>query len=336
MKPYIFKIFLVLALGLFILSSIGICSSSSSSSGSSGSNIYDSLSDSVKAKIKLGDIIYGDGNSVTGHVGIVIGINENAITIREAMPNVGVADIDLKDFLGRDYKRVLIFNVTKDEQKAKAAAEVAKNIKGVYLNPNNEVNFFTLSEFPTCSVWCDDSRWYCSKLVFKAYERVGVTLCPYERICVTPAGIYNMHNSVVAYWDGEWKAGSSAPSKLSDNLGSINCYYKVLYCGCHCTNAGVPDWTGKWGSTFGDMDLKQNGAVVTGTYRDGAKREGWITDGRAYNDQHNTYLTGNWNEKGRSGPFTFVLGSEGKTFTGEWKYGNHLSWAPGIWNGWRN
>jgi hypothetical protein len=335
MKQKILKILLVLVLGMLISTSIGISSSSSSSSSSGGPNPYDSLSDSDKAKIKVGYIIYGDGNKndVTGHVGIITGNDGKTITVREAMPHVGVTDIDLRDFLSRGYKRILIFNVTNDEQKANGAAEEAKKINGVYLNPQSTVNVF---EFPTCSVWCDDSRWYCSKLVFKAYERAGVTLCPYERICVTPAGIYNMHNSVVAYWEDGWKPENSAPSTLSDNLGNLNCYYKVLYCGCHCTSAGVPDWSGNWGSSFGNMNLQQNGDVVTGTYTDGIKREGWITDGRAHNDEYNTYLTGNWNEKGRSGPFEFKLNSDGKGFTGTWKYGNHLTWAPGIWNGWRN
>ena len=335
MRLRILNILILLILGM---STIGSCSSSSSSAtcDGDGSNaqIWGKLDAQWKKDYRIGDILYGDGNpgDKSGHVGIIIKkITDENLIVREAMPGKGVQDIRIQDFLGRCYKRIFILRATENEQIAKKAAQEAMNMKGVYLNSENEVHVF---QYPTCAAWCDDSRWYCSKLVFKAYERAGIILCPYERICVTPAGIFNSAK-VVAYWEGTWRALAQAPKTISDILGTNHCYYKSTYCGCHCSNTGVPGWNGNWGSSFGNMKLQQQGSTVTGTYKQGF-REGWITNCIAYNSGTNTYLSGNWNEKGKSGPFWFKLSDDGKLFWGEWKYGNRLNWAPGKWDGWRN
>src|SRR3990172_8545220 len=89
-------------------------------------------------------------------------------------------------------------------------------------------------------------------------------------------------------------------------------------------------WSGTWSSNFNEMKLTQTGNHVEGTY--------------AYDDGHLTgtvsgnVLKGRWDEApsrkgGDAGPFTFTMGSTGRSFTGTWRHESNPSEALGSWNG---
>jgi hypothetical protein len=93
----------------------------------------------------------------------------------------------------------------------------------------------------------------------------------------------------------------------------------------------VLPWTGVWESgQWGRMELKQSGNTVTGTYTwDEGKIQGTVSD---------NILRGMWSESPSysppddAGDFEFTLSSDGKSFSGQWRYGSDGDW-DGDWNG---
>src|SRR5688572_18257800 len=86
----------------------------------------------------------------------------------------------------------------------------------------------------------------------------------------------------------------------------------------------MPDFSGRWFTTYGTMELSQDGARVTGSYDYQGQRssiEGEIRDGRF----HFTYR-----EPAVTGEGWFELASHGK-FTGQWRPQDGASWAS--WTG---
>ena len=89
------------------------------------------------------------------------------------------------------------------------------------------------------------------------------------------------------------------------------------------------DWSGTWSTTYGMMHLTQTGNQVTGTY--------------AYNNGHivgtvsGNVLTGTWSEAptysppDHAGDVQFTISSDGKTFSGHWRYDSSGSWTN--WTG---
>lgn len=92
---------------------------------------------------------------------------------------------------------------------------------------------------------------------------------------------------------------------------------------------GTYSWTGEWETSWGDMTLNQNGTKVTGTYTfDSGKIEGTVSG---------NVLTGTWSESPSyapprdAGEVEFVMSTDGKSFTGKWRYGSEGNW--GNWEG---
>jgi hypothetical protein len=86
-------------------------------------------------------------------------------------------------------------------------------------------------------------------------------------------------------------------------------------------------FTGKWDTNWGEMNLSQVGNTLTGSYDyDGGKLAGTI-DG--------TTATGTWSEAPSyqppfdAGDFTFTLSADGKIITGQWRYGS-CDWESDI------
>ncbi|MEN6324885.1 MAG: stalk domain-containing protein [Syntrophomonas sp.] len=70
-------------------------------------------------------------------------------------------------------------------------------------------------------------------------------------------------------------------------------------------------WAGSWQTSFGILNLTQNGDQVTGTYPDGTLT-GTASD---------KALTGSFAEiNSYTGSFTFTMSADGKAFTGTWRY----------------
>jgi hypothetical protein len=89
-------------------------------------------------------------------------------------------------------------------------------------------------------------------------------------------------------------------------------------------------WTGSWDSSWGVMELTQNGDKVTGTYpHDTGKITGTVSG--------NT-LTGTWSESPSysppkdAGDFVITLAGDGESFTGNWRYGSGTGKWDGTWN----
>jgi hypothetical protein len=95
----------------------------------------------------------------------------------------------------------------------------------------------------------------------------------------------------------------------------------------------LANWTGTWScGTWGKLTLTQSGSKVTGTYTyKQGKFEGYATG--------NT-LIGIWSEEptykepDHAGDTQFNMAADGKSFTGNWRYGPTGTWT-GTWNGQR-
>lgn len=89
-------------------------------------------------------------------------------------------------------------------------------------------------------------------------------------------------------------------------------------------------WNGNWQTKWGKMKITQNRNQITGTYEhDNGKIKGVISGNK---------MTGTWSEGPTylppydSGEFEMILSSDGKSFTGKWRYGKTGKWEEG-WNG---
>lgn len=90
------------------------------------------------------------------------------------------------------------------------------------------------------------------------------------------------------------------------------------------------DWSGTWSTTYGMMHLTQTGNQVTGTYTH--------DNGHIVGTVSGNVLTGTWSEAptytapANAGDFQFTISSDGKTFSGGWRYGSSGSWTMN-WTG---
>ena len=98
----------------------------------------------------------------------------------------------------------------------------------------------------------------------------------------------------------------------------------------NCASAPTGGWSGTWSTTYGMMHLTQIGNQVTGTYEH--------SNGHIVGTVSGNVLTGTWSEgptympPDNAGDFQFTISSDGKTFSGGWRYGSSGSWTMN-WNG---
>lgn len=172
---------------------IGICSSSSGDYWQDPTNKQKEWAKDAQSYAKVGDVIYGEKNdATTGHVGIVINTDQG-LQIREAMPKGGVQTNAFEKWFAH-WNWIGLVRITDDGTVAQKAADYAKNANGAY----------TYS-YGSCECWCDDAKWYCSELVFKAYKSTGLTIAYPEWVYVTPATIYNRaENTHIRQWFWNW------------------------------------------------------------------------------------------------------------------------------------
>ena len=173
--------------------------------------------DQLKLLICPGDIIYGNqDNQFPGHIAIIVSDN-NDLVVREAYPvPQGVDNISLKDFCecrgyhtqfkkhkkSEQYDNIKILRVDCTKELAEMAAEQAKKLNGSYdwSYLSDIIPFFiSLAVAPLVTIpaiivaaisaidlknkWKSDKLWYCSKLVYKTYRKVGFDLCPKRGKC---------------------------------------------------------------------------------------------------------------------------------------------------------
>lgn len=93
---------------------------------------------------------------------------------------------------------------------------------------------------------------------------------------------------------------------------------------------GRADFSGRWRTTYGAMDLNQSGDRVTGRYSyRGGRIEGRVTGGA---------LVGRWSQDPdhkppfNAGRIEFRLGPDGRSWTGRWRTGEDGDWQEG-WSG---
>jgi hypothetical protein len=97
-----------------------------------------------------------------------------------------------------------------------------------------------------------------------------------------------------------------------------------------CASAPGGIWSGTWETTYGTMTLTQTGNQVSGNYE---HSNGHITGTVSGN-----VLTGTWSEAptyappDNAGDVQLTISSDGKTFTGGWRYGSSGSWTMN-WTG---
>ncbi|MEQ8173966.1 MAG: stalk domain-containing protein [Syntrophomonadaceae bacterium] len=94
----------------------------------------------------------------------------------------------------------------------------------------------------------------------------------------------------------------------------------------------LSSWTGTWTTNWGKMVLTQSGNLVSGNYEyDSGKITGTVVDG---------ILSGTWSESpsysppGDAGDIIFTMNSDGKSFSGQWRYGSEGSYS--TWTGTRD
>jgi hypothetical protein len=90
-------------------------------------------------------------------------------------------------------------------------------------------------------------------------------------------------------------------------------------------------WSGTWDTEFGRMTLTQSGSSVEGTYT--------YDDGHLTGTVSGNVLNGRWDEAPTrtgpddAGPLQFTLSSDGRSFTGTWRYDGDDPSVVRLWNG---
>lgn len=127
---------------------------------------------------------------------------------------------------------------------------------------------------------------------------------------------------------GNWSAWTGTKSATIAPLVTIENPEPIIE-----VAAPVTSWTGTWTTEWGDVLLAQEGNKVTGTYpHDTGKINGTNDNGK---------LTGLWSESptyagpSDAGDIEWIMGVDGKTFTGNWRYGSEGTAWSGNWNGTR-
>jgi hypothetical protein len=129
-----------------------------------------------------------------------------------------------------------------------------------------------------------------------------------------------------------WQLGASGtywerihvytPNEMASNQASftLSCQLLLLL---------TSDWSGTWSTTYGMMHLTQTGNQVTGTYD--------YNNGHIVGTVSGNVLTGTWSEAptyslpNHAGDIQFTISSDGKTFSGHWRYDSSGSWTN--WTG---
>lgn len=101
----------------------------------------------------------------------------------------------------------------------------------------------------------------------------------------------------------------------------------------HLSYPGECSWTGVWDTNFGDMELVQEGSLVTGTYTHDQGRISGTVSGNT--------LTGTWSEAPSYSPSTdaggvqLIISEDCTSFRGSWRYGQDKTTWDGDWTGTR-
>lgn len=101
----------------------------------------------------------------------------------------------------------------------------------------------------------------------------------------------------------------------------------------HLSYPGECSWTGVWKTTFGDMELVQEGSRVTGSYTHDQGRISGTVSGNT--------LTGTWSEapsytpSNDAGGVQMVMAEGCTSFRGSWRYGHDKTSWDGDWTGTR-
>lgn len=91
------------------------------------------------------------------------------------------------------------------------------------------------------------------------------------------------------------------------------------------TQQSYADFSGTWYTTWGQVNLEQNGNQVSGTYE--------YSNGEIEGTVRGNTLEFEWREDtGTYGTGYFVMRADGKGFDGEWKYHDSFGWE-GSWSG---
>jgi hypothetical protein len=172
---------------------IGICSGGAYDGDNTNKYNANKWGSDARNLARVGDIVYGQKTDADlGHVGIVIN-TDRGLQIREAMPSGGVQTTPFEKWFAH-WNWIALLRPTDNPEIARRAAEYAANANGAYT-----------FNYASCTDWCDDYRWYCSELVWKAYKSAGVTLAQPISVYVTPATVYNsLRNQHVSQWYWNW------------------------------------------------------------------------------------------------------------------------------------
>lgn len=99
--------------------------------------------------------------------------------------------------------------------------------------------------------------------------------------------------------------------------------------GSQAGSGGTTPWSGSWDSNWGTMQFTQSGDQVTATYTH--------NDGRITGTVSGNTLTGTWSESPSyqppddAGDVVLTLSADGKSFTGNWRYGSNTGTWDGTW-----
>ncbi len=94
---------------------------------------------------------------------------------------------------------------------------------------------------------------------------------------------------------------------------------------------GVLHIAGTWATSFGRMEIQQNGSLVTGRYSH--------DNGRLEGELHGQQFNGTWSEAPdyapprNSGAVQWTISADGNSFRGHWRYGHDGSGWDGVWAG---
>ncbi len=94
---------------------------------------------------------------------------------------------------------------------------------------------------------------------------------------------------------------------------------------------GVVHIAGTWATSFGRLEIQQNGSLVTGRYSH--------DNGRLKGELHGQQFNGTWSEAPdyapprNSGTVQWTISADGNSFRGHWRYGHDGSGWDGVWAG---
>jgi hypothetical protein len=151
---------------------------------------------------------------------------------------------------------------------------------------------------------------------------------PMQSINFLSAGLQEVSTSrqlgtTGSYWE---RLHVFTPNEIISNQANFTLSCKLLM---HLTPL-TWDWSGTWSTTYGMMHLTQTGNQVTGTYEH--------SNGHIAGTVSGNVITGTWSEAptytapDNAGDVQLTISSDGKTFTGGWRYGSSGSWTMN-WNG---